>query len=158
MVKTFTDSYNQTTNKVSAEEFPLSLVKLDHPDLVTPIFVVNDRTDVVSNGDTYVRFAFTLTRPNDPENGIPEARLVMDNVGRELMQWIEIADWNKPTTVVLSSIMRSAPDIVEWTVTMGLTNIEITQSHVSGKLGFEDLLGVAGMRVNYTPVTAVGLF
>ena len=158
MARTFSDHHNTIVNKVSAEEFPLVLIMIEHDDLASPIRVVADRADITSNGELFTRFAFKFERPNDPENGIPEARLVMDNVGRDMMQWIEIADWNKPTIATMYQVMRSAPDDVEYTVIMRLEDIHASQLSVSAKLGFEDLLSVPGVRVNYTPASAVGLF
>ena len=158
MARTFSDSYHQTVNKVSAEEFPIVLAMIEHDDLASPIRVVNDRADIVSNGETFTRFAFRFERPNDPENGIPEARIVMDNVGRELMQWIELADWNKPTTFTMMQVMRSAPDDIEYEIVMALEDIRASQTSVSAKLGFEDLLSVPAVRLNYNPTPAGGLF
>ena len=158
MARTFSTSYNQKVNSVSADEYPLILVQLDHPDLVQPIRVVNDRQDLTHQGNNYTRFSFRFSYPTDPENGIPEARLEMDNVGKELMDWVEAADYGQRTTCTIKQVLRSNPDVAEYEVTMDLTDIKATQYVVSGRLSFEELLSAPGLRVKYTPVTAPGLF
>ena len=158
MARTFSTGYNQTVNKVSAEEFSLILLQIDHDDLAAPIRVVNDRSDLTHQGNVYQRFAFKFSFPTDPENGLPEAQLEMDNVGREVMDWVEGADWNKLTTVTITMVRRSDPDTKEYEVTMNLSDIKANQFTVSGRLGFEELLGAPALRVKYTPQTAVGLY
>lgn len=158
MVRTFSTSYNQTTNKVSAPEFPLILLELNHDDLASPLRVVNDRADVTHQSEVYQKFAFRFSFPTDPENGVSEAHLELDNVGRELMTWIESADWNNPTTVTITQIMRTAPDVAEYQFTMNLSNIKATQYTISGRLGYEEILGAPAIRLRYSPETAPGLF
>lgn len=158
MAKTYSTTYFETTNSMEGKEFPLILLEVTHADLPSAIRVVNDRTDLVHNGDTFVRMGFDITLPDDPESGTPEARLTMDNVGREMVSWLEIADWNNPTTVRIIQVLRSAPNIVEWDITMGMKNISMSQSQVVGTLTFEDQLGLPAVAVTYTPQTAVGLF
>lgn len=158
MARTFSTGFHQTINSVSADEFPLILLQLDHDDLAAPIRVVNDREDFLHQGNTYQKFAFKFSFPTDPENGLPEAQLEMDNVGREVMDWVEGADWNKLTTVNIRQVRKSDPDTVEYEVTMNLNDIKANQYTVSGRLGFEELLNAPALRVKYTPQTAVGLF
>lgn len=158
MARTFSSGFNQTINSVSASEYPLILIQIDHADLAAPIRVVNDREDFTHLGNTYQRFAFKFSFPTDPENGLPEAKLEMDNVGREVMDWVEGADWNKLTTCTITQVRRSDPDTIEYQVVMNLSDISANQYTVSGRLGFEELLGAPALRVKYTPQTAAGLF
>jgi hypothetical protein len=76
MAKTYTANWNKTVNAVSAGEFPLVLLEIDRADLVTPIRVVNDATDLVHNGNTFTGLPFEITLPDDPEQGMPQAQLL----------------------------------------------------------------------------------
>lgn len=158
MAKDYSQNYQRKTNALSGDEFPLILLEIDHDDLAAPVRIVNDREDITVEGNLYQAFAFGLNLPEDPESGLPEAQLSIDNVGRELVQWLEIADWNKPTTCRIIQILRSTPDIIEWEITTNLRDITIDSLQVTATLGFENLLGLPGVGVFYTPVTAVGLF
>jgi hypothetical protein len=158
MAKQYSTSWQQKTNAISGDDFPLILLEIDHYDLIDPIRIVNDRTLLVHNGNTFQAFAFNIALPDDPESGLPEAHLSIDNVGKELVQWLEIADWNKPVSCRIIQVLRSAPNTVEWEITTNLRNLSIDSRVVTATLGFENLLGVAGVRVYYTPQSAVGLF
>lgn len=158
MSKTFTTDFHKTVNAVSAAESPLALLEITHPNLVTPIRVVNDTQDLTHNGDVFTRFSFRLTLPDDPDTALPQARLELDNVGRELVQWLETADWTQQTQVTIIQVMRSRPNVAEYSITMDLSDITMDSRVVSGKLSFDNFLGVPGVNLFYTPQTAIGLF
>jgi len=158
MAKPYSQAWHQTVNAVAGEEFPLILLEITHDDLVTPIRIVNDRQELTHNGTLFQGFPFLLALPEDPESGLPEATLQIDNVGRELVDWLEIADWNKPVYARIIQVMRSAPDTAEWEITTNLRNISMDSRVVTATLGFENLLGLPGVSMVYNPITAVGLF
>lgn len=158
MAKTYDANWHRKTSALEGTEFPLVLLEINHADLPQPIRVVNDREDVTHNGNLYQRMAFGITLPDDPEQGLPQAKLSLDNIGRELVTWLETADWNNATTVTITQILRSDPNTVQFTTDMGLENIKVTQMKVTGDLTYEDLLGLPAININYTPQTAVGLF
>ena len=158
MSHTYSSDFKKTINSVSASESPLILLQIDHPNLPDPIRVVNDTEDLTHNGNAYSRFAFRLTMPDDPDTALPQARLELDNVGRELVQWLEAADWNQNTTATITQVMRSRPNVAEYSITMDMSDIQITPNVVSARLGFDNLLGTPGVNVFYTPQTAIGLF
>lgn len=158
MAKNYSQNFKRTTNALSGEEFPLILLEIEHQNLATPIRIVNDREDVTHNGDLFQAFAFTLALPDDPETGLPEAQLAIDNVGRELVQWLEVANWNYKVTCRIIQILRSNPNYVEWEITTEMRNISIDSLMVQATLGFENLLGLPGINVFYTPQSAPGLF
>ena len=94
-MRNYSDTFKSTLASVNATEAPVILLTLSHPELkqdnvVTPIYVVNDNSDVVSNGHTFVAMPFRVSLPSDLENTVPRATLAIDNIGRTLMYWIEI--------------------------------------------------------------------
>lgn len=150
--------FNKTVNSVSASEFPLILVEINHPDLSSPIRVVNDKTDLISNGNTYTALAFRIVLPDQSETTQPKARLALDNVGKELVSWLEMSSGGAGATATLSQVMRSTPNVIEWQIQLDLTNVVITSLEVMGDLGFTDILNQPGVNVIYRPETAIGLF
>lgn len=147
-----------TLAEVSAAESARILLQIDHPALSVPVRVINDTQDLTSNGETYTACAFDITLPEDVENQVPRATLAVDNVGRELTQWIETADGAEGATARIMAVMRSRPDVVEWDVTLNLFNLRVTTSRVTAQLGWENLFATPVVRLHFRPETAPGLF
>ena len=158
MPKQFSNEFNRNINSSEAAEVPLVLLEIDHEDLSTPIRVVNDRDNLTSNGDLYVGYAFNFAGFNDPERGLAEAELVLDNVGRELVDWIEAANLRTPTTVRIQLALRSDPDELAFETVMFLDDLTMDQRTVSGRLSYGVKLDEPAVVTRYTAQTAPGLF
>jgi hypothetical protein len=158
MAKSYSAEYKSTLAKLSSGEPPLILLQIDHAELSQPIRVVNDTLNVTSNGQEYIAFPFRCTLPDDYENKLPKATLSIDNVGKDLMFWIESTDGANNSTATFSQIMRSRPDQVEWSITMSLFNVTATNLEVSAELGFENLFAKPAISIQYRPTNSAGLF
>lgn len=124
--------------RAPASDLPLVLIEIHHADLASPILVVNNTVNVVSNGDTYTAFPFEISLPDSLEDAPPRARLRIDNVGREIGQ--AIRSISSPASVVISVIRQDDPDTVEMTwPAMSLRNVRYDVRAVEGDLSFEDL-------------------
>lgn len=145
-------------NAVSSRERPVILLEIAHPDLAAPVRVVRDTQDLTSNGNLFVAMGFDITLPDDLGEGLPRARLSIDNVGRELTTWLEASRGGQGATCRIMQVMRSTPDVIEFDLTMDLSNVVMTASRVSGQLGFDDTLNRPGVTLTYRPDTAPGLF
>jgi len=158
MARTYSSDFKSTLADVSAPEAPLILLEINHPELAAPVRVVNDNQDLVSNGNTYVAIPFRCTLPDDFENQLPKARLSVDNIGKELMYWIETSDGGNGSTVTMSQVMRSRPNTIEWSITMNLYNVSCTMTEVSGELGYENLFAKKAIHMQYRPNNSPGIF
>ena len=158
MAKNYSSEFKSTLAEVSAPEIPYVLLEINHPDLASPVRVINDTEDLTSNGNLYVAIPFRCTLPDDFENQLPKARLSVDNVGKELMYWIETSGGGNGSTVTMRQVMRSRPDLVEWEITMSLFNVQVTMQSVSAELGFENLFNKPAITRRYRPDTAPGIF
>ena len=158
MAREYTDAFKSTLAEVSAEESPLILLEIDHPDLTQPVRVVNDMTDVTSNGDIYIAFPFRCVLPDDFENQLPKARLSIDNVSRDLMFWIETTGGGQGSTATFKQIMRSNPNLIEWQIQMSLFNVTVNMQEISAELGFENLFGKPAVTFKYRPENSPGLW
>jgi len=157
MPRTYSRSLQAAVNATSGEA-PRVLLEITHPGLAQPVRVVNDTQDLTSGGHLFVGLGFRITLPDDQEGRLPSAQLAVDNVGRELVQWLEVSNGGAGAQCRLMQVMRSAPDTIEWEITMELSHIVVTTPEVSGTLGFEDLLNRPGCAMRYDPTTAPGLF
>jgi len=98
MPRAYSAEYKSTLARVSASESPKILLQIDHPELATPIRVINDTQSLTSNGYEYIAFPFNIVLPDDFENKLPKAQLMIDNVGRDLMYWLETTDGGAGST------------------------------------------------------------
>lgn len=158
MPKEYSAQYKSTLAEVNATEAPLILLEINHPQLTQPVRVVNDTQDLLSNGNTYVGFPFRCVLPDDFENQLPKARLNIDNVSRDLMYWIETSGGGQGSTATFKQVMRSNPDLIEWSIQMSLFNVNVTMQEISAELGFENLFGKPAISLRYTPTTSPGLW
>lgn len=157
-MRNYSAAYKSTLAKTSAEEAPIVLLQIDHPALSSPVRVVNDTADLTSNGDLYVALAFGCELPDDFESQLPRASLSVDNVGRDMMYWIETSGGGEGSTATFSQVMRSRPDVVEWTITMYLYNVSADMRRISADLGFANFFSRPAVQMTYRPELAPGVF
>ena len=66
-------------------------LEITHDDLTQPIRVVADTVRHTVEANEYIPLAFRAEIPQDKEGEIRQARLRVDNVGGELMHWINVS-------------------------------------------------------------------
>jgi len=157
MARTYSAHHNKKVNATSGEA-PLTLLEIIHADLLQPIRVVNDNQDFVHLGDTFVAMAFNVRMPDDPEQGTPRAELSVDNIGREITQWLDVSGGGKGALVRFIQVMRDVPDLVEWETTLQLSNVGQSPVLVTGELGYQDILNQPAVAWVYNKDLAQGLF
>jgi hypothetical protein len=158
MPRNYSAAYNEKVNSTGADESPLLLLEITHADLPSPVRVVNDNQDITSNGNLFVALAFEATLPDEPEEGMPRAQLAVDNVGKDLTYWLESSGGGQGAQVRMMQVLRSAPDTIEWEVTLDLNNVSLDMLRVRGTLSFEDLLNRPAVALTYRPDVAPGLY
>jgi hypothetical protein len=137
---------------------PWLLLEISHPDLASPIRVAQGNDDVLSNGNLYVGIAFDFEFPDDMDMQLPRATLAIDNVGRELTQWIDASNGGEGAECRVMHVQRADPDVIEWEITLNLSRLRVKSKTVSGELGYEDLLNAPAVALTYRPDTAPGIF
>jgi len=134
----------------------LVLLTIEHPDLDSPIHVVNNTVNVISNGITYVAFPFEIALPESPENSPPRAELTISNVSREIGQ--AIRQVGSPPSVTIAVIRQATPDVIEALhVGMKLTGVTYDVQQVSGQLVREDFTTEPYPAMTYSPAEFRGL-
>ena len=158
MTRAYSAAYKSTLSAVSSLEAPLVLLEINHPLLPQPVRVINDMQDLESNGNLFIACPFKCILPDDYESQLPKAKLAVDNVGRELMYWIETSNGGQGSTVRFMQIMRSRPDLIEWEITMNLYNVNVTMQEVTADLGFDNLFSRPAISIQYRPDNSNGIF
>ncbi len=147
--------YDRALRASSPLDRVLTALEIRHPAIVEPVRVVNDADDHTIEGERYVGLRFGARFADDVEGREPRAELVIDNVGRELTQWIEAAQGGVGATV---RVMQVVDGIPEWEMTMDVAHIRLDQERVTARLGFDPLLGRAAVTLRHDPQTSPGLF
>lgn len=163
MAKNYTSAAIEQMNAVTADDLPVMLIQIDHPDLTSPVRVTNALRDpgdpITHQGDDYIPLGFSITPPDDLSQGIPRARLAVDNVGGELMEFLELSNGGNAATVTLTQILLSDPDTVQWSIgNLTLSGVSASATTVEADLTFEDLLSRAGVAVRHTPDRSPGIY
>jgi len=78
------------------------------------IRLVNNYEDVVSRGETYMAYPFSLALPADTGEALPELTLTIDNVDQRLVK--AIRELLEPPEITFEMVLSSAPDVVERTI------------------------------------------
>lgn len=155
---TYTNQGRRVLNATSADEPLLELIEITHADLVVPARFVNDTVEITSNGALFHATSFRLTRPDDVDEQTPTAKLAVDNVGRELTQWLEVSNGGKGARCRILAVLRSDPDVRQFDMTLDLSGISINNIEVSSTLGFQNTLMQPAVAVRYDTITAPAMF
>ena len=115
----------------------LVLLEISHADLTSTIRVVNNNENITSNSNTFVKFPFDITLP-DNKNGSPSAaKLAIDNVSFEISD--AIRSISTPATVKIQVVDAANPNTIEVEFpNFLLTNVNWDVNSVSGDLTQED--------------------
>lgn len=150
-------NYHERTSSTSGQE-PLYLLEITHAQLAVPVRVARDTQDLVSNGENFQACWFDVQLPDQVDGKLPEAPLRIDNVGRELVQWLEASQGGKGAQVRVMQVMRDAPDVLEADITLDLLHVQQRSAFVIGRLGFEDTLNLPALPATYRPDNCPGIF
>lgn len=153
-----TTQTKSTLAAVNAPESALLALIISHPALAEPVRVVNDTQDITICGELYRACGFQLDPPEDVESQSPKATLTIDNIGKELMQWVESSRGGSGSTVTWLSVMRSRPNIIESEITFELDGVTADHFTVTATMGLENLFGTDVCAMLFTPATAPGIF
>lgn len=154
----YSDAARQNLLATSADEPFLVAIEITHADLTIPARFVNDSQNILIQGNEFFSTAFRVALPDDKDQQLPQARLEVDNVGRDLTQWLEFSRGGKGARCRIIQVLRSDPNLIEFDMTMDLTGLVIDNMTVSGLLGFQNTLGQTAVAVRFDPLTSPGLW
>ena len=144
--------------RVSDPAGVLMLLKIDHPSLSAPVRIVNDTRSITTLGDTYVALPFEVSLPNDKTREQPRAKLVMDNVGREITGELERLPPGAALKASILMIHRSTPSVIDYQFTAPLSNVRVDQATVTASMGPDEIMRRPAVAIRFDPRTAPALF
>lgn len=142
-------------------QMPLVFLEIVHSGLAETLRLVNDNQNWESNGNAYFGFSFDATLPEQSAGTIGRARLTVDNVGRELTQWIEASDGGRGAMVRVFVTARSTPNVVEQdylNFALLSTTTPTSPPVVNFDIGYENPMEQPAVRRRFDPATAPGMF
>lgn len=156
-MRTISATAKQAVFASQTEQVFLVILDIDHPDLGSPIRVVNNNQDIVSNGNTYVATAFNFILPAQEDGVISNSSLSIDNVDRTIVNTIRSI--SSTPTVTASVILASDPNVLEagpWE--FQLTDVSYDRQQVKGQLIYESYMRDNCGTVKYKNLNFPGLF
>ena len=150
--------YARSLRASAPAERLITALEISHPAVAVPVRVVNDTAGHTIEGNDYVALRFDARLADDIDGQTPQAELGIDNVGRELTQWIEAAQGGVGATVRVMLVLDIEDPPVEWEVTLDVASMAVDQERVTARLGFDPLLGRAAVALRHDPQTSPGLF
>ena len=134
-----------------------TLMTIDHPSWGTPVRLVDNGEDVVSNGNTFIAMPFKLALPTIEGDSAPEVTVEIDNVHRDILATLR--QDVTAASVTLEIVLSNDLDTVEISVSdLKLRVTEYDVLLVTGTLMFDFPLNTGFIGERYTPYTAPGVF
>ena len=157
MSRTVTTLTRQALHAAETGDAFLILLTLDHASLLQPIRVTSDAVTTTSRGNDFMPFPFDLILPDDQDNRSPRAKLVIDNIDRQIVE--AVRRLSSAPTVLIEIIRAAAPDTVEAQfVDFKLTNVSYDAQRVEGFLTIEDFTAEPFPAAIFSPGLFPGLF
>lgn len=152
--------FERAQAELASSDVTVMALEVHHPDLPYPARLVHDTAALRIGDARYVPVAFRARLSADVDGRAPTAEIGVDNVGRDLMLWVDAAQGGTGATVRVMQVLRLDGDVgrVEWEVTTDVLGVRATQREVVIHLGYDPLLTRPAVLLRYDPETAPGLF
>lgn len=139
------------------DEIWLQLLTIEHADLATPIRLVNNTEDIVSDGQTFTAWSFPAILPAQNDGELPTVELALDNVTREFTATVR--SLSTPFTITKEIIRASDPDTIEaGPYVYESRTARITDRTLRIEVGTESIMNEPFPEATYTPTTNPALF
>lgn len=142
-------------NSSSTSEAFLSLITIETPD--STIRVVNNTEDIVSRGETFYAYPFSIELFKDSDDSIPSIQLMIDNTDLTLMD--EMRSMLESPKFKFELVLSSDPDTVEKSIMfLELKNIQYDSRSITGSLTSSNILSAKFPSDSYTSSEFPGLY
>lgn len=143
----------------SSEIVFLALLTFTIPEVpgTPPLYVVNNTVDIVSRGIRYQAYPFNIILPEDEPDKLPTVRVDIDNVDREIMDWIR--GFSMAPSMQLDVITNVNYDIVERSIGfLKLGAVDYDALTIRATLSIDNVLARRFPADTFDPVQFPGLY
>lgn len=156
MARSLSGPATVSANEQVTDEVWLTLLTIDSAEMPQPLRFVNDNASLTSRGQLFMAFPFDVEFPGQSDEDPGEARLVVDNIDRSIVNFVR--QIVAPPLVTIEVVLASSPDTVEAAFSnMTLRNVTYDAKTVSGLLKFEDVV-IEPVTYEMTPERFPGQF
>ena len=158
MSRSLSTTLKQAIFAQETTEVTLMILTINHADLASPIYVVNNTADIVSNGNTFVAIPFKFHLPSEDGESLATVSLEIDNVDKLLVTGVRSI--RTPLDVKLQVILASAPNTIEsGDIDMKMKDVNYNANKMTGRcILFSDLLNEPYPAGTYTPADYPAVF
>lgn len=129
----------QSAQALETSEVWLLLMEIDHADLATPFYLVNNTEAITHDGQSYTAYPFTVVLSQDDGQHLPKVQLTIDNVDRTLIETVRTISDSPSVNIKL--VLASQPDTIEIEISdLILREVEYDAFTISGTLYADDIL------------------
>lgn len=139
------------------DEVVLLLLTIEEDSLEDPIRVVHNTESIVSRGETFLPFAFSIELPVESGDAPRPVRIQIDAVDQSVIRAIRLAA-SQPK-VTMEVVLASDPDTVEaGPFVLRLESASYTAVSIVGEISFEGVERVRSNNHKFTPYLFPDLF
>ena len=110
MSRTLSTTAVASQNAENTDQVWLTAVTIAHDSLAEPIRVVDNTENIISNGNIFVAWDFTLQLPGeDPDNPV-SASISIGNIDPEIIKSLRAI--SSPPTVTIQILLGDSPDVI----------------------------------------------
>jgi hypothetical protein len=147
---------NPLIQSVSSEIVLLALLTFTLPGQPT-LRVVNNTEDVVSRGDTFMAYPFTLSLPADDSDKLPSLSIQISNVSQDLIEYLR--QLPEPPRVLLEIVSNVDFNIVEKSIGfLKLSSVNYDALVITLSMTLDNFLARRFPKEDYIPALFPALF
>lgn len=157
MSRSLSSAALQSLHAAETDDAFLILLTISHDDMASPLRVTSDAVATESRGNTFVPFPFELTLPDDMDDRAAQARLLIDNVDRQIVY--AVRSLNSAPSILIEIVRAADPETVEAQfVDFKLVDVSYDAWRVEGVLSIEDFTAEPYPAGIFSPSQFPGLF
>ena len=139
---------------------PVYALEISHPAIIDNVLAVGDTQGVTLEGNAYPALGFRARLPQDKEGEIRQAGLEIDNVGRQLVEWVEASEGGRGATIRVMEIVIDSSRNAEivWEMTLDVGTTRLVNEKLSVVLVDEGASQAPGVKLRHDPTESPGLF
>lgn len=157
MPRAFSPAARIALQAPSTDQAFIPLVTITHAPTNDIFRVAGNTEKVVSRGQEFAAYAFTLTLPVESGEEIGSVSFELDNTTLLLVDMLRRI--TSPASFILELVLASNPNYVEYTIgDLLLREVTWDASKISGRLMLDDVLNQRFPRDVFDPIQYAGLF
>lgn len=141
---------------------PIYAIQITHPDVNPDIRVIMDGENAMIGGETFLMSAFIVTLPTEKGHEARRIEVTLDNVGRQMVEWVEASNGGRGATMNVMEVVFPAGDRNGEVLTeypgFQVGNARMRNENLIVSLVDESAGEAPGIKMRHDPETSPGLF